>query len=357
MSNTLRPLQPIQPRALLERALGPEGASDRTDEQRRLALLRRIAASGSEIAPVRDPAGTHGHRYAEGGVEIEADLKFLAERDYLDERFFDRVSLCNSCGSHHLNIREVCPGCGSADLSSEPMLHHFRCGFIGPITDFQSGPEKRLCPKCNGSLRNLGTDYERIGNVFACGSCGASCQDPPVAATCLSCGTTTPGDEMASTVVPAYRLTSLGAAALRRNGLYEDDGEFLHIEGVPIYRPSVFAELIEQEARRLKRMKSVFSLVALHVKTNGYDGDNSPKGMLTRIHDSLREIDVIGQLADEIFVALLPDTDGQGAAIVCKRLERLAKSDPNLTVVGSVQVKQPADAAAFLHEASGTWRR
>ena len=78
-------------------------------ETRRLELLRRIADSGGRISPVAEPQAKHGYRYEAPGGDVDNDLAVLSRQNYLEARFFDRVSLCPKCDSCHLNVREICP--------------------------------------------------------------------------------------------------------------------------------------------------------------------------------------------------------------------------------------------------------
>ena len=78
--------------------------------------------------------------YAAPGGDIKNDLALLARQNYLEARFFDRVTLCPKCDGCHLNIREICPGCRSAHLVSEGLFHHFRCGYVGIPPEFTIDP-------------------------------------------------------------------------------------------------------------------------------------------------------------------------------------------------------------------------
>jgi hypothetical protein len=121
-------------------------------ERRRLDLLRRIADAGGKIAPNANPQADCGYEYPAPCDGCESDPGFLAWRNYLEQRFFDRVSLCPKCASHHLNVREICPGCRAAHLANERLLHHFRCGHVGTVSDCQSRADGgRICPECNRS--------------------------------------------------------------------------------------------------------------------------------------------------------------------------------------------------------------
>src|ERR1700751_4972115 len=68
---------------------GPGAAA----HDRRLDLLRRIAEAGGTITPHVNPQAKQGYEYVALGDGVEDDLQFLARRDYLEQRFFDRVSL------------------------------------------------------------------------------------------------------------------------------------------------------------------------------------------------------------------------------------------------------------------------
>src|SRR5262245_35613636 len=113
-----------------------EGTGTIAEDERRLNLLRQIAVAGGKIAPDPEPPAEHGYAYIALGDDVERDLSTLARRNYLEQRFFDRVSLCPKCDSHHLNVREICPGCGQAHLAQEGLLHHFRCGYVGLPSEF-----------------------------------------------------------------------------------------------------------------------------------------------------------------------------------------------------------------------------
>ena len=39
---------------------------------------------------------------------------------------------------------------------------------FGAIGGFASEGEARVCPKCDGALRHLGTDHEVVGEQFGC---------------------------------------------------------------------------------------------------------------------------------------------------------------------------------------------
>ena len=323
-----------------------------TDDQRRTNLLKTVAALGGTVTPRRDPMAKHGHAFAGLEQGIEADLAFLARGDYLDERFFDRVTICTRCDSHHLNIREVCPACGSTHYTEEPLLHHFRCGFVGRITEFDpgDGTGRRICPKCTTQLKYLGTDYDRLGKTYLCIDCGTSFQDAPVRSVCLSCETEVDADDLATAEVFGYAITSLGTAAIRRGSLFEGDSEVLYIAGAAVYRPAIMFELLEYEAKRIQRFKGTFSLMM--VEARGPEGVPVPEdaegNMITRLRERLRGTDIVGKVAEHVFIACMPQTPIAGAEIVRARFAEEQSDRRLLLETKVVEIAGPDDLATLL---------
>ena len=305
-------------------ALRPSGGQ--TDDQRRLELLRSIAEAGGTLAPKRTPNARLG--YVFGGVEesdeVEADLKFLEQRDYVRKIFYDRITICVKCSSHHLNIREACPSCNSVHITFEPLLHHFRCGYVGRISEFETTVGKIICPKCAAQLKYAGTDYDRMGKSFLCLSCAVAFQDPPASSVCLVCENSLPAEDLNSAEIFSYLLSSLGTAAIRNGKLFELDAEALYIADLPIYRPTVILELMRQEAARVARYKVPFTLVFLSFERTLAlpDSAESSVRILTELQKQVRPTDSVGQLKEQLFVILLSNTPLKGANVFNDRFQK-----------------------------------
>jgi Thaumarchaeal output domain 1/Diguanylate cyclase, GGDEF domain len=323
------------------------------DERRRIDLLRRIADTGGKITPHANPRAERGYEYLAPCDGCEGDLRFLSRRDYLEQRFFDRVSLCPKCGSHHLNVREVCPGCRRAHLASEGLLHHFRCGYVGVQSEFTTGQDgSRVCPKCNRELRHLGTEYDRLGKASICRQCGLITENPPVEALCLACGTRTPAENLLNAEVFSYALTSLGLAAIRRGSLLDADDEFLFVDGAPVYRRTVILELFDHEIARFRHFGSEFSvLLAEYTGGATHEGESSLVSWATRLRQCLREVDLIGQLTDALLIVLLPHTTQRAAEALRQRIR--TELGPQLPFTLSVaEITESGQLAQILFHAS-----
>jgi hypothetical protein len=301
-----------------------------------MAVLQQVQQSGGHLLPQWQPGHAQGHTHFpqfESGVaeQMMQDLEYLASADYLDKLFFDRLSVCPSCGSHHINVREACSACKSPHISPVSLLHHFRCGYVGPAEAFAHDGKGRICPKCHGRLEDLGTDHDAPGENFTCHSCHASFQVPEVEGLCMACQTRTPGDQLLHRDIHSFRLNSLGMAALNIGRLFDQDEELLlEGEGQPIYRRHVFMFLLEDEMRRAKRYGTAFSLIMLRLGPG--DGARTEK-LVLHMAASLRNSDKIGRYSEERLLILLPATDRAGADIWLQRFLAGAGNDLRASVV------------------------
>jgi hypothetical protein len=313
-------------------------------EERRLTLLRRIALGGGSVAPSAAPDADYGYAYTSLGDDVERDLGILARRGYLEQRFFERVSLCPKCDSHRLNVREICPGCRRSHLRVEGLLHHFRCGYVGIPAEFaQARDGGYVCPKCNGNMDHLGTQYDRFGRAFLCRGCGVIAENPPVEAVCFSCAEHTPAERLVSTEISSFHLTSRGAAAIRRGALLDDHDAPVAIADAPVYQRTVTLEFLDHQLKCLQEFKTVFSLLLAECAAPAQDqrGDDSRAQWLTRLRGAIRPVDVLGQLADARFAVILPQTRRRAAEALCQRIKAALGPRSPFTLT-TVEITAPA---------------
>jgi hypothetical protein len=319
-------------------------------EERRVNLLRQIAVAGGKIAPSAQPNAEYGYAYAALGNDVERDLGILARRSYLEARFFDRVTLCPKCGSHHLNVREVCPSCRTAHVGKDGLLHHFRCGYVGIPSEFlPAGDGGYLCPKCKGKMHHLGIEFDRLGRAFVCRGCSIISENPPVEAVCLSCGGRTPAEDLVSTIIFSYVLTSRGAAAVRRGSLFDGEEELVSIADAPVYRRKVIFEFLDHEIKRLQHFNSGFSVLLANYSASTLDehSNDSPVQSLIRLRECLRDIDLIGQLADSLYLVILPQTKRREAETLRQRI--VARLGPQSPIsLSTVEISKPEHMAQVI---------
>lgn len=201
--------------------------------------------------------------------------------------FYDRVYLCNGCGSGHLSYREICPSCDSANMKSEDLIHHFPCGFIGPISDFKNQIDSVLnCPKCSKSLRHIGVDYDKPSIINHCQNCNEVFQDYLVKARCVNCGVDADVQYLVSKNINVYKLTKKGRSA-SSSGIFTS--EYIGAEEVfGSVNNRTFNTMMHYEQERIKNNTSLSTNIALlHIEN---------------IFDLLRKL---GKSKEKVFIAEL----------------------------------------------------
>lgn len=326
----MRETRSMDVRPLFESQSEPEfliALAGRRPRERRLALLLLILYRGGRIMPSWALDSLSGFVYwpdlpARVQDLLTADLEYLAANDYLHREHFDRVHRCGGCGSYLLNIREVCVECRSANIESLPVLHHFRCGFVAPIGDFESRGHGRECPKCGHTMRNLGTDHEIVGEQVRCRSCSITFDEPAVEASCFQCGQKTPVDQLAEFDVWGFVLTALGQSAAKAGRLFDEEDDRILEPGSALYRRSIFLKLLRDDVRLSQRYNIPFTVIALRL---GYrpalPRETLEPKVLEVLSATLRNVDQMGRFGDDALLIKLPATDQDGGEVVRGRLE------------------------------------
>jgi hypothetical protein len=206
-------------------------------------------------------------------------------------------------------------------------------------------------------MHHLGIEFDRLGKAFVCRGCGLISENPPVEAVCFACSARTPAEDLVSTEIFSYVLTSRGAAAVRRrstalirNGsLLDGDEELVSIADAPVYRRRVILEFLAHEVKRLQHFDNGFSvLVAKCVPATMDQSDNdSPAQWLTRLRRCLPDVDLIGQLADALYIVILPQTRRRAAEALRQRIVTELGPQSPLTL-STVEITEPRHLASVL---------
>ena len=185
-------------------------------------LFRYMYTREKALTPEVDVTAHMGYEYplvrlhypAGESMEMLKILRRGSDNDFFQGSFIDKTHVCPSCHSGHLNLREVCTKCASAHISSENLIHHFVCAYMGPEGDYVT-QQGLVCPKCNRQLRHIGVDYDKPSVIYRCLDCRHEFQDPDITALCLGCKTVTPVENLREITLDKYQLTDLGRDAAR----------------------------------------------------------------------------------------------------------------------------------------------
>jgi len=180
-------------------------------------------------------------------LDVVNDMKKIG---FINTTLAERVNLCKKCSSSYLHFVETCHKCKSVDIQTESLIHHFRCAYIGPETDFQQ-EDVLVCPKCDKVLRHIGVDYDKPSEIINCGSCNHQSQQSAILANCVDCGKENDLANLHSKEMYNISLTEQGKnLALNPISLFSDyksdEDERLDLE----IDESTFDLLARQEAKK-----------------------------------------------------------------------------------------------------------
>lgn len=226
-------------------------------------------------------------------------LKIAEEEGVLRSDYYDRIYLCTSCSSSHLSYREVCPKCSSSDTTPDDIIHHFPCGYVGPMRDYKNEIDDKLdCPKCNKRLRHIGVDYDKPSVIHECNNCNHRFQDYYVNAKCLSCQSDREVETLRSAEIRTYRLTKKGELAAIK-GYVSTTKDIDEIFGTVKY--DTFKTMLKYEIERLKQTADLSNVCAINISNSsqvysklGSDMQRSLlKDLVSVIRSNIRSSDVI----------------------------------------------------------------
>ena len=299
-----------------------------------LKILQILWTRQTGIAPVRDSTHDGGFIYPllaplfrDATYTLLGILEFLSAQNLLFATYFDTAFFCSRCNSSILNFREACPDCGSTDIDIDELVHHFRCGYVAPLQEFQKKNSNGLyCPKCDHSLRQLGADYDKPSVVYKCNTCGLASQDPTTSVTCYHCGYTASPEGMLRKKIMSYTLTGLG----NHSALNGIDALFKNILGSQVnsFSIDIFKQIVNIEIRRIERYKKTSSAIAGYSIQNFENlyaglGDDSvafPHELAALIKNILRSSDITTAVSESCYLFMLPDTTDEQAARAMERL-------------------------------------
>lgn len=240
-------------------------------------------------------------------------LKIGEDEGILRSEYYDRVYVCDSCSSAHLSYREVCPKCSSSNTTPDDIIHHFPCGYVGPMKDFKNQIDDKLdCPKCNKRLRHIGVDYDKPAVIYECNHCAHKFQDYNVNAKCLSCQSDKPVENLKSIEIRSYRLTKKGELAAIK-GFVSTTKDIDETVGTIKY--DTFKTMLKYEIERLKQTEGLSNLCAINISNSSqvYSklGSELQKGLLKDlvgvIRSNIRSSDVIAFESSSTIVMSMND--------------------------------------------------
>lgn len=246
-------------------------------------------------------------------------LKMGEEEGWLEPQIIDKVNLCKSCLGGYLNFRESCTNCQSIDLKTVELIHHFRCAYIGPATDFEKNG-KLICPKCDKEMRHIGIDYDKPSEINECNTCGHQSQESTMKASCVDCGTENELQYLQTRAINNYTLTSFGRD-LATTGIRKFDNQTIPSQEDNRIIPYDVWKIMhrhELERTQLRQTKSKLGVLMLNEQALSHL-DQSTREKIMResllvISHYLRTVDFITARDLNTFLMILPEKKNEEVA-------------------------------------------
>ncbi|GAB6076742.1 TackOD1 domain-containing metal-binding protein [Desulfurobacterium crinifex] len=275
-------------------------------------------------------------RTKEKGRELD-DLELLENQGLVSSEEVNKTSLCPACSYYNLIFREVCPACGSIRIRLVEFIHHYSCGYIGPVEEFIKG-EKLFCPKCHETLKHIGVDYDKPLEKYICADCKTRFLEPEVDVLCANCKKKWAPEEVISSFIKKFMITPLGKTVAVEGKLPINIFEELSVS-LGVINFSAFMYILEKFMRINNRYpERQFCVVAILFRIKDEVLAEIPlkirtflKDLVRIIKDNSRESDIISTSEEKFIFILLPETPPEGGSSVKERLsqkvERLLKKN------------------------------
>ncbi len=135
--------------------------------------------------------------------------------DILEKVTYERMAVCpQHPESLAVNIRLLCPGCNSMDISKLHLIEHKRCGYISENTNFETAPDGSIaqCPSCKKQIRNSKVEIAMPAMWYTCNGCKQKFDDVSIKLHCRKFNHDFDTNQSHTIVVPGYRLMNLADA-------------------------------------------------------------------------------------------------------------------------------------------------
>jgi len=253
------------------------------------------------------------------------DLNFLKSLKIMESYIENKTSLCPFCEHYNLIFREVCPACGSVKIKLVEFIHHYSCGYIGPITEFIKG-DKLVCPKCHEELKHIGVDYDKPLEKYLCEDCGSRFLEPDVDVLCANCKKKTTPEDVKSEFIHAFSLTPFGKVVSFEGNLpinvFEEITSALGVVNISVFTFILekFLAITQRYGRPFCVLKIEFQLPTELISELPLRVRTFIKDLIKIIKDNLRNADIVSASENKYIFAILPETPPSGGERVKERL-------------------------------------
>lgn len=312
----------------------PEAMPDDIDS----ALLRLLyTRQANKLVAIRDWQSPELYRYpiAELFHEMKALWQWLGtlrERKLLGSTtLIDRIRLCPTCNTGHLNYVDACPNCHSIRIEHADFYHCFTCGYVGEQKEFIQG-QQLICPRCHAMLKHIGSDYDRPLEEYHCLACNQNFLEAEVSAECLQCETKSDPENLVVVPIYEYELTQLAKISVINNTVVDIYAVLDHLNFIiPQYFDYWLNWYLQMAARYTTHH---FALMLIKIdkvdeltQHYGYGFTHQLiEGVAERLRELIRTTDLTTRTSTQLLWLLLPETNADGCEVLIKRLQAISES-------------------------------
>lgn len=302
-----------------------------------ISFLRLLKEKGNRFQPVLNQTERLRHSYQElhsiPGFPYDqiSFLEYLAGRGFLKKELFNRVRMCPNCPSDHLNYRELCPRCDSINIHQKQAVHHFSCGYVAPLDEFNSSGSL-ICPKCSKDLKHIGSDYEKMADYFSCSSCDFICPEPAVKFQCIKCGSTGDPHDTLEENIYTYTFSNIAEEAIVSGKLNTLDLKSIIVnKSTGLYNKEYLVHELQHGVERYQRYQLPFTFMLVRIDNYEDVKRNFPNKLdmyvdtiFACLSKYLRTLDTICVWESNMLALVCGGTDAAGTAILAERMHESA---------------------------------
>jgi hypothetical protein len=266
---------------------------DEPDQRLLVKLARYLISRKIILEPERSRHSSLSYSYnlasdlsgERNPLRILKVLNDLSQQNYFSRDVVDKVNLCHECEGAFLNFSECCTQCGSLDLTSEDLVHHFRCAYVGPLSDFRK-EDHMECPKCNHKLKHIGIDYDKPSEIHTCTTCNYSSQETAMKAKCVDCGHDNALNELSTYSINTYSPTDKARSkANEKFSIKEITVEEIGVDpdGVTAYPVYNILTMHERQKKDLYRNDIYVMNITLREKVMRYLNNHHKRNLLNEL--------------------------------------------------------------------------
>ncbi len=271
----------------------------------------------NEILSVKDLRSSKGYAWplaraflcsSEGEHEHNV-LESLVNKGLLTKSPHKSLTACPRCEDARLNIRSFCQGCGSDNIETVSVIHHFSCGGVFP--ENQLGDDPR-CAKCGRKIIHIGVDYEKPALLQRCVSCDQLSDHFPYEMVCLSCEQRFRPSDAIKVELPIYSLRVQSHSSLSQIIKKSSDPLLLECRS--------FDALVAAEEQLHARHGRGFCVLSITV--NGINDSTHERVVLGILQKETRSSDIICKEASGKYMLLLRETREGDCTTMIERIRR-----------------------------------